>query len=105
MCPVLVSCVFFYILQENFCYRTLYWGAHGYAFVWVVNCISEAKIVLCHYISQGVDYLFSFQDTIYHPNQSIAMGSSISGTMAEISDATNLQKVFGYDIMASLQYS
>jgi hypothetical protein len=27
---------------------------------------------------------FSFQDTIYHPNKGIAMGSPISGTMAEI---------------------
>jgi hypothetical protein len=27
---------------------------------------------------------FSFQNTIYHPNKGIAMGSPISGTMAEI---------------------
>jgi hypothetical protein len=27
---------------------------------------------------------FSFQNTIYHPNKDIAMGSPISGTMAEI---------------------
>jgi len=27
---------------------------------------------------------FTFHDTIYHPNKGVAMGSPISGTMAEI---------------------
>jgi len=27
---------------------------------------------------------FTFQDSIYHPNKGVAMGSPISGTMAEI---------------------
>jgi hypothetical protein len=27
---------------------------------------------------------FSFHDTIYHPNKSVAMGSPVSGTMAEV---------------------